>query len=98
MVDPLRAFGSDTTGMMTPDRLLSYVLAIGFLAAPAIALLYGATPGLFVLAGALAATLSLAWPARDSVPAEVRPRLIGLVVLNGVLLVATMIALAVINR
>jgi hypothetical protein len=83
--------------MMTPERLLSYVLAIGFLVAPAIAMLYGATPGLFVLAGALAATLAIAWPARDSVPAAVRPRLIGLAVLNGVLLVATVIALAVVT-
>ena len=83
--------------MMTPERLLSLLLAIGFLAAPAIALLYGASPGLFVLAGALIATLALAWPARQTVQAELRPKLMGLVVLNGLLLAATLIALVIVS-
>ena len=82
---------------MTPERLLSIILVIGFLAAPLIALLYGPTTGLFVLAGALAVTISLAWSARTSLPADVQPKLQVLLVLNGVLLVATLVALVIVS-
>ena len=50
---------------MSPERLLTIILAIAFLAAPPIALLYGPGPGLFVLAGALLATIGLAWSVRS---------------------------------
>ena len=83
---------------MTPERLLSIALAIGYLAAPPIALLYGTTPGLFVLACALAITIALAASARSSVPEPVRSRLRFLLGLNIGLLVATLVALVAVNR
>lgn len=82
---------------MTPERLLSLLLGIGFLGAPAIALLYGVTPGLVVLAGSLVATLALAWPARESVPPDLRDRLRILMAANSLLLVLTVIALVAVN-
>jgi hypothetical protein len=81
---------------MTPERLLSIVLAAGFLAAPAVALLYGPATALVVLAGALAATIALAWSARAHVPGHAQPKLQAMLVLNGVLLVATLVALLVV--
>ena len=82
---------------MTPERLLSSILAIGFLAAPPIALLYGLSPGLVVLAGALAATIGLAWSVRAELPANVQLRLRMMLGLNTVLLIATIFALLLIN-
>jgi len=81
---------------MTPERLLTIILAVAFLAAPPIALLYGSGPGLFVLAGALLATIGLAWSVRSHVPAHARQRLQTMLVLNGALLVAAVIALVLI--
>ena len=81
---------------MSPERLLTFILAIAFLAAPPIALLYGPGPGLFVLAGALAATIGLAWSVRLHVPAHARQRLQTMLVLNGALLVAAVVALVLI--
>lgn len=82
---------------MTPERLLSIILVIGFLGAPLIALLYGPTTGLFVLAGALGVTISLAWSARSTLPAHVQPKLRVLLALNGVLLVVTLVALVLVS-
>ena len=82
---------------MTPERLLSIILASGFLAAPPIALLYGASPGLFVLASALAATIALAWNARAALPAHARSKMKIMLGLNGVLLIVTIIALAIVS-
>jgi hypothetical protein len=81
---------------MTPERLLSFVLAVGFLAAPAVALLYGPATALVVLAGALAATIALAWSARAHVPGHAQPKLQAMLVLNGVLLIATLVALVLV--
>ena len=78
---------------MSPERLLTIILAVAFLAAPPIALLYGAGPGLFVLAAALLATIALAWSVRTHVPAHVQQRLQAMLVLNGLLLVAAVLAL-----
>jgi hypothetical protein len=85
------------TERMTPERLLSIILAIGFLAAPPIALLYGLSPGLVVLAGALAVTIGLAWSVRAELPASVQPRLQTMLGLNAVLLIATIVALLLVN-
>ena len=82
---------------MTPGRLLSLLLGIGFLGAPAVALLYGSTTGLVVLAAALVTTLALAWPARLSVPVNLRDRLRILLAANGLLLLLTLIALVLVN-
>lgn len=82
---------------MTPERLLSIILAIGFLAAPPLALLYGPSPGLVVLAGALAVTIALAWSVRSQLPAETRARLQLMLGVNGLLLAATVVALVIVN-
>jgi hypothetical protein len=82
---------------MTPERLLSIILAVGFLAAPLIALLYGSSPGLFVLAGALAATIVMAWSVRDEVPLKAQGQLRVMIGLNAVLLIATLLALFIVN-
>jgi hypothetical protein len=81
---------------MNPERLLTIILAIAFLAAPPIALLYGPGPGLFVLAAALLATIVLAWSVRAHVPPHVQQRLQAMLVLNGVLLVAAVVALVLV--
>jgi hypothetical protein len=81
---------------MTPERLLTTILALAFLAAPSIALLYGPGPGLFVLAGTLAATIGLAWSVRGHVPRHARQKLQAMLVLNGVLLVAAVVALLIV--
>jgi 1,4-dihydroxy-2-naphthoate octaprenyltransferase len=82
---------------MNPERLLAILLGLGFLAAPPIALLYGSTPGLFVLAAALAITIALTANARQSAPAAMRPRLARLSALNAVLLAAALVGLVVVN-
>ena len=82
---------------MTPERLLSTILAIGFLAAPPLALLYGPSPGLVVLAGALAVTIVLAWSARAHLPPQAQARLQLMLGLNGMLLIATLLALLIVN-
>ena len=82
---------------MTPERLLSIILAIGFLAAPLIALLYGPSPGLVVLAGALAATIVMAWSVRNEVPSSAHNRLRVMIGLNSLLLIATLLALVIVN-
>jgi hypothetical protein len=81
---------------MTPERLLSIILAIGFLAAPAVALLYGPATALVVLAGALGATIALAWSVRSHLPGHAQSRLRAMLVLNGVLLIATLVALVLV--
>jgi hypothetical protein len=83
--------------VMTPERLLSVILAIGFLAAPLIALLYGPSPGLFVLAGALAATIVMAWSVRHEVPTSAQSQLRLMIGLNAVLLIAALLALLIVN-
>jgi hypothetical protein len=83
--------------VMTPERLLSVILAIGFLAAPLIALLYGPSPGLFVLAGALAATIVMAWSVRHEVPTRAQSQLRLMIGLNAVLLIAALLALLIVN-
>ena len=83
--------------VMTPERLLSIILAIGFLAAPLIALLYGPSSGLFVLAGALAATIVMAWSVRYEVPSSTQRQLRVMIGLNAGLLIATLLALLIVN-
>jgi hypothetical protein len=82
---------------MNPERLLSIILAIGFLAAPPLALLYGPSPGLVVLAGALAATIGMAWTAREHMPAATQAKLRLMLGLNGLLLLAAVVALVFVN-
>jgi hypothetical protein len=82
---------------MTPERLLAILLALGFLAAPPIALLYGPTPGLFVLVVSLGITTALAVSARESAPNAVRPRLAILIILNVALLAAALVGLLVVS-
>jgi 4-hydroxybenzoate polyprenyltransferase len=81
---------------MSAERLLTIILAIAFLAAPPIALLYGPGPGLFVLAGALLATIALAWSVRAHVPDHAQQRMQAMLVLNGVLLVAAVVGLVLV--
>lgn len=80
---------------MTPWKILSTVLAIGFLAAPLIALTLGAVPGLVVLSLALVAILFVGWSARDQVSPEIRPRLRLMMVANGALLALALAGLLV---
>lgn len=80
---------------MTPWKILSTVLAIGFLASPLIALTLGVVPGLVVLALALVAVLYLAWSARDQVSPDVRPRLRSMMYANGILLLLTLVGLLI---
>ena len=75
---------------MTPQRLLTYILIAGFVAAPAIGLLYGIVPGLVILACALVATLFLIGWAEPQVPDDLAPRLRLLKLLNGVMLILTL--------
>lgn len=82
---------------MTPQRILSTILAAGFLVAPAIALLYGRQPGLVVLAVALFATIALAWSARDSIEPKRRVQLDRLLLVNGVLLALTLAGLILVS-
>ena len=82
---------------MTPERMLSTILAIGFLAAPALALLYGPAPGLVVLIVALAITIGLARSARSSVDTSQRQRLELLVKLNGALLAVALVGLVLVS-
>lgn len=82
---------------MAPERLLSIILAIGFLAAPPLALLYGPSPGLVVLAGALIVTIVLAWSVRAQLPAQAQARLQLMLGMNGLLLIAALVALVIVN-
>ena len=82
---------------MTPERILTIILAAGFLAAPAIALLYGQQLALVVLAGSLLSTIALARSARDSIALERRPLLDRWLMINGALLVAALIALVLVT-
>ena len=82
---------------MTPERMLSMVLAIGFLGAPALALLYGPAPGLFVLIVSLGITIGLARSARSSIDGGQRKRLEALILMNGVLLVAAVVGLVLVT-
>jgi hypothetical protein len=82
---------------MTPERILSIILAAGFLAAPLIALLYGPQTGLVVLAGALLATIALARTAHDDLEPARQTLLDRWVIVNAVLLVAALIALVLVS-
>lgn len=95
---PLIVMPLDDKVLMTPERLLSIILAIGFLAAPPLALLYGLSPGLVVLAGALVATIGLAWSARAHLPEAAQARLRLMLSLNALLLIATIVALVLVNQ
>jgi hypothetical protein len=80
-------------GTLTPWRILSTVLAIGFLAAPLLALTVSVKAGLVVLTLALAAVIWLAWNARDQVDSDRRPALETMIKLNAALLAVTLVAI-----
>ncbi len=82
---------------MTPERILSTILALGFLAAPPLALLYGPRPGLVVLIVALGATIALARTARPSLDQARQALLDRWMVINAVLLVAGVVALVLVS-
>lgn len=79
--------------MITPWKILSTFLAIGFLASPLIALTISPLAGLIVLALAITAVLYLAWHARDQVSTGIRPRLMRMIQLNLAALLATIAAI-----
>ena len=82
---------------MTPERILSIVLAAGFLAAPLIALLYGPQTGLVVLAGSLISTIALARSAREDLDPDRQALLDRWVIVNAVFLAAALIALVLVS-
>lgn len=81
------------SGNLTPWKILSTVLAIGFLLAPLLALTVNVLVGLIVLALALAAVIWLAWNARDQIDPDRRPALETMIKMNAALLAVTVIAI-----
>jgi hypothetical protein len=71
------------------------VFGVGLLAAPFLAALYGLNAGLAVMTLALATTTAFGVYAARTAPPDLRRRLLPIVVVNAVLAVACLVALAV---
>ena len=73
--------------------LAGCIFAVGVIAAPFLALLYGIEAGLAVMTAALATVTGFGAHAAQHAPAELRRRLLPVVMLNGALAVACLLVL-----
>lgn len=73
--------------------LVGCVFAVGVIAAPFLALLYGIEAGLGMMAAALATVTGFGVYATQHAPPDLRRRLLPVVMLNGVLAVACLLVL-----
>jgi hypothetical protein len=78
---------------LAPWKVLSTLLAIGFLVAPLLALTVSVEAGLVVLILALAAVIALARSARSQIDPSRQPALQTMIKLNAALLAAAVLAL-----
>ncbi len=78
------------------NRLPGCLLSAGILVAPFVGLLYDVNLALGIAAVALVAAAFLAWDARAIAPAEMRPRLRTVTIVNGVL--AVLVAVTLVAR